>query len=266
MLLRGYRDANSALKDMNAQLERRVAERTRDLEKRAQDLAKSNAELDRFASLASHDLQEPLRLVGLYASRLEYQYRDSLDPEIRESVERIMLGVSRTRERIKALLEYSRLRGTDPKSEPVQAENAFKEALRHLKPQIDASGALVSAEGALPTVKMRPPALVTLFENLIDNAIKFHGSTKPEVKINAAVAEGKAVFSIRDNGIGISPAYWQKIFVIFQRLHGEDEYPGLGAGLAICKRLAEHFGGEVWVEYSEPGKGSTFCFELPAAA
>ena len=262
MQLRGYREANAALKLLNSELELRVADRTQDLEAHAAKLAKSNEDLDRFATLASHDLQEPLRLISVHASSLEQEDAARLSEQALDSVRRIRSGVTRMRDRLNALLSYSRLRLAPLELGDLDPQEALQMALERLEPEMAQSGAKLSV-GPLPHAFGSLTLMAAVFRALVGNAIKFSGTQPPQIKISGRPESGEVVFSVEDNGIGIEKAYWQKIFVIFQRLHEEGKYSGTGAGLAISKRLIENLRGRIWVEASVPGQGSCFCFSLP---
>ena len=232
------------------------------LSRRTAELIRSNAELDQFASVVSHDLQEPLRMITGYIGLLQSQYGGKLDHEAEEWIGVVMDGAKRMQGLIDDLLTYSRVgtRGRDLC--PVDCNDALERTLLNLGTAIKESGARVTGP-SLPTVLGDEFQLVQLFQNLIGNAIKYRGSTPPEIQVECQRMEDMWRFAVRDNGIGIDSNYAERIFVIFQRLHTRKEYPGTGVGLAICKRIVERHGGEIWVE-SEPGKGSAFYFTLPA--
>ena len=252
--------AEEQLRSLNATLEQRVAERTAAAEQRAQELHRSNLELEQFANVASHDLQEPLRAVASYTQLLEERLAGHLDPETRLYMGHVVGAVTRMRALIKDLLDYSRI-GRRP-LQIVAAESAaiLEATLADLSPALKESGAVV-AHGPLPTVQADPIQLGRLFQNLITNALKFRRDMAPRVDIQAQQQDGEWRFSIRDNGIGIDPKHHERIFVIFQRLHGRAR-PGTGIGLAICRKIVERHGGRIWVE-SELGNGATFSFTIP---
>jgi PAS domain S-box-containing protein len=225
------------------------------------DLERSNAELEQFAYVASHDLQEPLRMVSSFTQLLGQRYMGKLDKDADEFIAYAVDGANQMQRLINDLLAYSRVgtRGKPPA--PVPADLALDRALENLKLAVEEGQAEVKRE-PLPTVTVDDIQLIQVFQNLIANAIKFRGEDPPRIQI-AAEARGKEwVFSVRDNGIGIDPQYLERIFIIFQRLHKRGQYPGTGIGLAMCKRIIVRHGGRIWVE-SEPGKGSTFFFTLP---
>jgi PAS domain S-box-containing protein len=226
------------------------------------ELARSNAELQQFAYVASHDLQEPLRMIGSYTQLLEKRYGEKLDQDAREFMDFIVDGATRMKQLIEDLLAYSRIgtRGKDLRT--VQSQVALDKALVNLRAAVEASGASITHD-ALPEVQADETQLVQLLQNLVGNAIKFRKKEQPlVVRVGAEDAGSEWHFSVSDNGIGIEPQYFERIFMVFQRLHARDEYAGTGIGLAICKKVADRHGGRLWVE-SGFGKGSTFHFTFP---
>ena len=226
------------------------------------ELKRSNDELQQFAYVASHDLQEPLRMVASYTQLLAKRYTGRLDPDADEFIGYAVDGCTRMQSLIHDLLAFSRA-GTQAKVlHETSSENALQEALKGLRTTIHESGALVTHD-PLPTITTDDAQLAQVFQNLIANAIKYHGPDVPRVHVSATRNGGNEwTFSIRDNGLGIEAQYFEHIFVLFQRLHGRGEFEGTGIGLAICKKILERLDGRIWVE-SQLGKGSTFFFALP---
>jgi PAS domain S-box-containing protein len=231
------------------------------LAKKVMELRHSNEELEQFAHVASHDLQEPLRMVASYVQLLSRRYRGRLDADADEFIDFAVDGTQRMKRLIEDLLRYSRLGRRMAATRNFPSEQAVREAMHNLKAAIEESHAEITWE-PLPEVTAVELQLVQVFQNLIGNAIKYRGDRAPRVHIAAKRGEMEWVFSVADNGIGIEPAYFERIFAIFQRLHGGGEYEGTGVGLAICKRILMQQGGRIWVE-SQDGAGSTFYFTLP---
>jgi PAS domain S-box-containing protein len=265
----------TALRDSTGQLrgfgkiirditERKKAEQR--LAKTVADLKRSNEELQQFAYVASHDLQEPLRMVASYTQLLAKRYQGRLDADADEFIAFAVDGCNRMRGLIQDLLTYSRA-GTGGKSLiEISAEDALQEALMNLQATIEQSGAVVSHD-SLPVILTDGAQLVQVFQNLVGNAIKYRSAEVPRVHVSATVSgtmngSPEWVFSVRDNGLGIDPKYSERVFILFQRLHLQTEFEGTGIGLAICKKIVERLGGRIWVE-SQLGKGSTFYFALP---
>jgi light-regulated signal transduction histidine kinase (bacteriophytochrome) len=241
-------------------MERKRAEEELGLQ--ARELARSNAELEQFAYVASHDLQEPLRMVASFTQLLEKRYKNKLDADADEFISYTVNGAIQMQNLINDLLSLSRV-STQGKPLTATSCDIVLEAVRsNLRAAIEESGAAVDSD-ALPTVMADETQLVQLFQNLIGNAIKFRGDKPVEVRIGAERRGFEWLFWVRDNGIGIAPQYADRIFVVFQRLQGRTAYPGTGIGLSICKKIVERHGGRIWVE-SEEGKGSIFYFTFPA--
>jgi light-regulated signal transduction histidine kinase (bacteriophytochrome) len=232
------------------------------VERSVAELRRSNEELQQFAYVASHDLQEPLRMVASYTQLLGKRYAGRLDSEADEFIAYAVDGSNRMQALIQDLLAYSRA-GTNGKAHhEISSEKALKQALTNLRATIQESGAVVTHD-SLPAITTDDAQLVQVFQNLVGNGIKYRRTEVPRVHVSAAKNGGKEWnFSVQDNGLGIDPQYFDRIFVLFQRLHGREEFKGTGIGLAICKKIVERLGGRIWVE-SEPEKGSTFYFALP---
>ncbi|MBD0345434.1 MAG: PAS domain-containing protein, partial [Coleofasciculus sp. Co-bin14] len=232
------------------------------LKKAIAELARSNQELEQFAYVASHDLREPLRKIKSYTDLLVKRYQGQLDEKADKYIAYITDGAVRMQTLITDLLTYSRVGRGEISLEPTDLGAVLNRTLSDLSNVIRESNALITTD-PLPTVKANPTQMGQLLQNLIANAIKFHGQQLPHVQIRAVLHDQSWTISVQDNGIGIEPQYAERIFVIFQRLHTKDEYPGTGIGLAVCKKIVERHGGQIWVE-SELGRGTTFCFTLPA--
>jgi PAS domain S-box-containing protein len=244
---------------------RDITERRRSEEhlvKTVWELKRSNDELQQFAYVSSHDLQEPLRMVSSYTQLLAKRYKGRLDSDADEFIAFAVDGCNRMQGLIQDLLAYSRAGTSERELRKVPSENALQKALTNLRIMIKQSGAVVTHD-ALPTVRADETQLTQVFQNLVGNAIKYRRAEDPRVHVSAARNDGNEwTFSVGDNGLGIDPQYFERIFILFQRLHGRDEFEGTGIGLAICKKIVERQGGKIWVE-SQPEKGSTFYFALP---
>jgi PAS domain S-box-containing protein len=243
---------------------RDITDRTRaerELTLRLEELRRSNRDLEQFAYVASHDLSEPLRMIGSYTQLLSRRYTDRLDEEGREFMGYVVSGARRMKQLIDDLLVYSRAARPGELS-PTPLDAALDEALARLGPAVAASGARVERT-PLPTLPADPLGMTQLFEHLVGNAVKFRADAPPTIRITAARQGAKWQFEVSDNGIGIAARYHERIFVIFQRLHGFEHYEGNGIGLAVCKKIVERHGGTIDVR-SEPGAGATFRFTLPA--
>jgi len=248
------------------QIARDISERKRYeniLLRQSDELRRSNAELEQFAYVASHDLQEPLRMVASYMQLLSERYNGQLDAKADKYIAYAVDGARRMQMLINDLLALSRVnsRGSEPSS--VDCQKVVRQVLHDLEPTIRDCNAIVEV-AALPTLLADEQQIAQLFQNLIGNALKFRGEHSPLIQLSAESEEGHWLFRVRDNGIGIEPEYAERIFVIFQRLHSREKYSGTGIGLAICKKIVERHQGRIWVE-SQPGAGATFLFTLPSA-
>jgi PAS domain S-box-containing protein len=239
--------------------DRKRAEKT--MKEYAVNLKRSNEDLERFAYVASHDLQEPIRNIISFSQLLSRKYKGKLDPDADEYIGFIVAGAKRMQDLVSDLLEYSRVTSRAEPFVPTFCKEVVEKVLHNLYFQIQESNAVIKIE-SLPVVSADPGQLSMVFQNLIGNAIKFRRDEPPYIHISAEKIDGMWKFAVTDNGIGIDPAFNDHIFEIFQRLHTRDEYPGTGVGLAIVKKIIERHGGKIWVE-SETGKGSTFYFTLP---
>ena len=255
-VLEGRRIFTGIVRDIS---ERKGAEES--LAKQAEALARSNVELERFAYVASHDLQEPMRTVRSFAQLLQRRCAGQLSGEAVEYLQFITDGVARMQTLINDLLAYSRVSSQGGAFAAADCSLIVRMVLDNLQATIQSHRAEV-AVGPLPVVSGDATQLGQVFQNLIVNAIKFHGERPPRIDVSASEAGGEWVFAVRDNGIGIAPEYFERIFIIFQRLHTIEEYGGTGIGLAICKKIVERHGGRIWLE-SRPGEGSTFYFSIP---
>ena len=261
------RQRTEELRELNANLsveldERRRAEQM--LARYAEELERSNAELEQFAYVASHDLQEPLRMVASFTQLLGRRYRGKLDQDADEFISFAVDGANRMQHLINDLLAYSRVGTRGKPFVPTDCNAVFKQARDNLAKALEETSTVIY-QNPLPVVLGDEVQLLQVFQNLIANAIKFRGPESPQIQVTADRQGPDWVFAIRDNGIGIAPEHQERIFSIFQRLHQRSEYPGTGIGLAICKKVVERHGGRIWVE-SQPGKGSTFYFSIPEAA
>jgi light-regulated signal transduction histidine kinase (bacteriophytochrome) len=232
------------------------------LERKARELAASNAELEQFAYAASHDLQEPLRMIASYTQLLARRYRGKLDGDADDFMRFIVEGAERMQTLIRDLLAYSRAGRAAQTPARVDLQDCIHASLANLRAMLEESAAAVEV-GLLPEFVGQRSQLIQLFQNLIGNALKYHGADPPRVHVSAERRGREWLFSVRDNGIGIDPQYREQVFDLFRRLHSRNEYAGTGIGLAICKKIVESHGGRIWVE-SEPDRGSAFYFTLPA--
>lgn len=264
-------ESNRELKELNEKLKweigvRKSAEESalkmgRLMDERALQLESANRELEAFSYVASHDLQEPLRIIAGYVQLLEKRYKDKLDKDADEFIGYAVEGTKRMQRLITDLLNYSRLgpRGMELKS--VDLSDILRQTVNNMRVSIEESGAVITG-GALPVVTADPTQMLHLFMNLVGNAIKYRGEEPLRINVSSEERPGEWVVTVQDNGIGIDPRYRERIFQLFQRLHGKDQYAGTGIGLSICKKVVENLGGRIWVE-SEPGKGSAFHFTIP---
>ncbi len=252
----------NAVKELRKAIVNIVLRQADELAILAQDLERSNAELKRFAYVASHDLQEPLNHVSNYVQLLEMRYGDRLDTDAKDFIGFAVDGVSLMQTLIDDVLIYSKVDTQGSEFKRTNVDIALNQALTNLQKRIDESNAAIVIHDTMPTLMADGTQLMQLFQNLILNAIKFRSEATPEIQITAERLEDEWLFAVQDNGIGIDPQFSDRIFVIFQRLHTRDEYPGTGMGLAICKKIIECHRGKIWVE-SELGKGATFYFTIP---
>jgi signal transduction histidine kinase len=257
VVIEWFRRSNQNLENAKAKLETANHELTR----RSEALAHSNEELQRFAYALSHDLQTPLRTISMFAERLAANHKSADEDEL-ASVRFIGEGVESMQAMIRGLLEYATASHMEDQRGVADVNVVLKTVLQDLRSQIEESGAAVQT-GELPTVDGDETRIRQLFQNLISNAIKYSGKRKPEIGISARSGRREWTFCVRDNGIGIDMRHAEKIFGLFARLHPGSNYTGTGIGLAVCRAIVEGHGGRIWVE-SEPGKGSSFLFTLPA--
>jgi PAS domain S-box-containing protein len=261
--------AEKTLLTLNAELEKRVGERTAQLEqanaaleRQAGELERSNAELEQFAYIASHDLQEPLRMVASFTQLLARRYRDKLDADADDFIAYIIEGAVRMQDLIDDLLAFSRLGRSGKALAPTDCTEVLANVCANLRKTIEDSGAELTID-ALPTIVAERSQLLQVFQNLVGNALKFHKENEtPRVQVGSRRQGHEWLFWVRDNGIGVDPQYSERIFQVFQRLHRKD-YAGTGIGLAICKKAVESHGGRIWIE-SMPDQGSVFYFTIPA--
>jgi signal transduction histidine kinase len=265
----GPRDVAALGRDVEAMrvrivMELEAVQRAQDaIEAQAAELSRSNAELEQFAYVASHDLQEPLRKVTSFCQMLERRYAGQLDERADQYIGFAVDGAKRMQILINDLLAFSRVGRMGREPELVDADDLVAVARANLAAGIEDTGAEIEVEGDLPVVLGERSLLVLVFQNLIGNGIKFRGERRPHVRVSAEREDGFWRFTVADNGIGIDPEYGERIFVIFQRLHTKDAYSGTGIGLAMCRKVIEHHGGRIWLEPSSNGSGATFRFTLP---
>ena len=264
--------AHEQLVKVNDQLEERVKERTAELmntnellhqevlerKKVEKELLRANEDLQQFAYVASHDLQEPLRMVTNYTQLIEKRYKEKLDNDATEFISFAVEGAKRMNQLINALLSYSKVNTHKKEPEIQELNDIIKDVLANLELLITEKNVKFEIS-KLPALKVEHAQMIQLFQNLISNAIKYKGT---EIKIFAEQKENEWLFSVTDNGIGIDSQYYDRVFIIFQRLHSREEFAGTGMGLSICKKIVESHGGKIWID-SELGKGSTFFFTIP---
>jgi PAS domain S-box-containing protein len=246
--------AEQRLRAFNSEMERCVEERTR-------ELARTVAQLQQFAYVASHDLQEPLRMVTSYLQLIDRRYRNKLDDTAREFINFAVDGAARMKQLITDLLDYSRVESKAGTFRRIDTVSLLNDVMHMLEPLIEEAGAQITLSN-LPVVVGDLSQLRQVFQNLLGNSLKFRGEGQPNIHVTAEPTGDGWAFVVRDNGIGLDPEHAERIFEMFQRLHGRESYPGTGIGLAICKKIVERHGGRIWVE-SEPGAGATFRFTLP---
>lgn len=240
----------------------RAREANEQLEALSSDLKTSNKRLEQFASTLSHDLREPLRMVSSYVQLLERRYGEDLDEEAQEYIEYAVNGADRMQSMIDSLLSYSRVTNEENRFEPTNAGTVLDDVLEDLQIRIEETDATVTAD-ELPTVQANREQLEQVFRNLLENAIQHSGDEPPEIHVDAVEDGDWWQFSVRDEGVGIDPAYQDQIFEMFEQIDSDDDNSGTaGMGLALCERIIEHHGGDIWVE-SDPGEGTTFKFTLP---
>jgi hypothetical protein len=248
--------------DAAVQKTRELQLATEKLEEQTRELERSNNELDQFGYVVSHDLQEPLRAVTGFLDLLQRRYKHQLDDKAGEYIEFAVHGAQRMQALIRDLLAYARLGAREKEFAPADCRKVLRDALANLRAALDESGAEVTWEDKLPLVRGNAIQLTQLFQNLIGNALKFRRPEEPpRIRISATPRDGRCEFAVADNGIGIEEKDFGRIFQVFQRLHERGKYPGTGIGLAVCKKIVERHGGEIWVE-SKAGKGTTFRFTL----
>jgi light-regulated signal transduction histidine kinase (bacteriophytochrome) len=243
------------------QAEEKLRLANEELARQAAELQRSNKDLQQFAYTASHDFQEPLRMVTSYVQLISKRYQGKLDAEADEFIGYVVEGVTRMQELITALLAYSRVQTKEQQFALTDCNEVLAHVLFLLQMQLEETQGIVTYD-PLPTVPADAAQLGQLLQNLLSNALKFHGQRPPRVHISAKPEGKQWVFTVQDQGIGLAPQFAERIFMIFQRLHTRHEFPGMGMGLAICKKIVERHGGRIWVE-SDLGKGSTFYFTLP---
>ncbi|YCK34463.1 sensor histidine kinase [Actinomadura sp. ATCC 39365] len=245
-------------------MRRRIVSAWRGAADQADELRRSNGELEQFAYVASHDLQEPLRKVASFTQMLEQRYGPQLDDRARQYIHYAVDGAKRMQLLINDLLDFSRVGRVSGERVPTDSGEALDRALENLSATIEDTGATVTRDD-LPVVEGNRLQLTQLFQNLVENAVKFRSEAPPRVRLTAERKGDMWEFSCSDNGIGVDPKYADRIFLIFQRLHPRDVYPGTGIGLALCRKIVEYHGGQLWLDAAPAGQGTTFRWTLPAA-
>ncbi|MEV4368469.1 ATP-binding protein [Nonomuraea sp. NPDC049637] len=245
-------------------MRRRIVSAWRGAADQADELRRSNGELEQFAYVASHDLQEPLRKVASFTQMLEQRYGPQLDDRARQYIHYAVDGAKRMQLLINDLLDFSRVGRVSGERVPTDSGAALDRALENLSATIEDTGATVTRE-SLPVVEGNRMQLTQLFQNLVENAVKFRSEAPPRVRLTAERKGDMWEFTCSDNGIGVDPKYADRIFLIFQRLHPRDVYPGTGIGLALCRKIVEYHGGQLWLDPEPAGQGTTFRWTLPAA-
>jgi light-regulated signal transduction histidine kinase (bacteriophytochrome) len=256
----GPREVHTLAVDMN-RMRQRILKELSEVQDRALDLERSNAELEQFAYVASHDLQEPLRKVASFCQLLQRRYIGQLDARADQYIEYAVDGARRMQALIDDLLRFSRVGRLEPEPALVECGKALSQARVNLQAEIRRSGAVIEA-AELPVVRGQFTLLTSLFQNLLSNAIKFRSDRSPVIVISARQDDDYWLFSVADNGIGIEPEYAERVFILFQRLHDRATYPGTGIGLAMCRRIVERHGGRMWLDTTVQD-GAKFCFTLP---
>jgi signal transduction histidine kinase len=255
------REANHALEDTNRILIVEIAQRQEAEEvakQHEEELIRSNVELERFAYMSSHDLKEPLRMISNYSQLLSRKLKGRLDEDCQEYLHQVIDASKRMDELIRDVLAYCEIGSTHKRWKETDCNILFQRVVQNLSLSIHENRALVTSD-SLPLLHVNEVEILQLFQNLVSNALKFHGERPPRIHLSCKHEKGDWLFSVCDNGIGIDPSYQQRIFEIFQRLHTRGEYSGTGIGLAICKKVVENHGGKIWVE-SNVGQGATFFF------
>ncbi len=256
--------AEAALRDANETLDDKIRLRTAELERSNAELRRLNEDLNEFVYSASHDLQEPLRMIMIFSQMLERKYKGQLSPDGDRCIGNVVQGARRMETLLKDLLAYAHTINISPdKVGIVEGNSVIEQALSNLSAAVNESGAVVTYS-ELPKIRMQEVHLLQLFQNLIGNAIKYRREETPRVEITAEPEGSDWKFCVKDNGIGIAQRYSEQIFRMFKRLHSSEEYEGTGMGLAICQRIVERYGGKIWLDRTKEGEGSTFCFTLPA--